>query len=622
MKNINILVLFVLIVINSNVAQNINWIEITSEYDFPAGLKLFHGTIPGNDNFEAWYYEVDLTVEEIAIRPYLTSGTQQVDDFSDEVGAYGAINGGFFAGTSSVSSVIYPDEVLARNLISVNRNDKTYPVIRPVFAMNQDRTLSAEWVYHHSYNFDDIYIYERPLSYTCDDPDPLPVPSAEEGTQYENIAYGIGGGPMLIKNGEIDITYCEEVWWGSGVYLTDFRPRSAVGYTEENKAIFFVTNSMKIEEMAEELASIGCYEAMNLDGGGSSAMAAGSESIYDQGRAVPSILAIVHTDSLYLPQTPEFEKIIDTSDEEVSSQGSWFETANDGFWETPSLLHPLGSDDDFYEFPLHLPQPGEYEIYGWWVSHSNRASDTPFIIEHAEGVTEERVDQSINGSRWAHIGTYRFNGDASEKVTITADATTNDYVVADAIRVVSYDDFSSLNQIAGIEDVEDIYVETGTSLEDALAMLSDQTTITNEAGISYTVDLNWSSDDYNGSEPGVYNATGIFDLPEEVEQTDPPTPLEVTALITVQDNETNVVEQSGLQVKIYPNPGDGIFTLDGDLSRESQIQIMGLDGRVINKTVLSGNGNHTLKLDNLSPGIYLMKISNEKGSLIKKIVIE
>lgn len=622
MKSIFLFILLVITSISGNVAQTINWNDITSEYDLPEGLRFFHGEISGNDNFEAWYYEVDLSVEEIAIRPYLISGTQQVHDFSADVGAYGAINGGFFSSTSSVSSVIYPNEVPARNLISVNRNGKTYPVIRPIFAMNQDRTLSAEWVYHHSYNFEDIYKYEQPLSYTCDDPDPLPVPSLEDGTQYEDIAYGIGGGPMLIKDGEIEITYCEEIFWGSGVFLTDYRPRTAVGYTQDNKAILFVTNSMKIGEMAEELAAIGCYEAMNLDGGGSSAMAAGSESIYDQGRAVPSILGIVHADSLYLPQTPEYEKIIDTSDEGVSSQGSWFETANDGFWETPSLLHPLGTDDDFYEFPLHLPQPGEYEIYGWWVSHPNRASDTPFIIEHAEGVTEEKVDQSTGGSMWTLIGTYQFNGDNSEKVTITAAANTNSYVVADAIRVVSYDDFSSLNQIAGIEDVEDISVELGTSMEDALAMLSDQTTITSAAGTRYTVDLNWSSDDYNANVPGVYNAMGVFDLPEGVEQSDPPTPLEVAALITVEDDGTDVVERSDLQVNIYPNPGNGMFTLEGDMGIESQIEIIGTDGRINVKTTLSGKGNHPLHLKDLSPGVYMMKISNANTILVKKIVIE
>jgi hypothetical protein len=61
-----------------------------------------------------------------------------------EVGAYAAINGGFFSGSSSVSSIVYPGEVRARNLISVTRTvggvTQTYPVIRPIFALNTDRS--------------------------------------------------------------------------------------------------------------------------------------------------------------------------------------------------------------------------------------------------------------------------------------------------------------------------------------------------------------------------------------------------------------------------------------------------------------------------------------------------
>ena len=77
-------------------AQNINWEDVSSNYEFPAGLKLFEGSIDGNPGFSGWYFEVDMNQPDIAIRPYLISGTEQVDDFSGQVGAYGAINGGFF----------------------------------------------------------------------------------------------------------------------------------------------------------------------------------------------------------------------------------------------------------------------------------------------------------------------------------------------------------------------------------------------------------------------------------------------------------------------------------------------------------------------------------------------
>ena len=606
-------------------AQTIDWEDVSSDYEFPDGLKLFHGTIEGNPGFFAWYFEVDMNQPDIAIRPYLISGTEQVHNFSGQVGAYGAINGGFFAGGgASVSSVVYPGQVLARNLISVNRTvggvTRTYPVIRPIFAMNNDRSLAAEWVYHHSYNFDDIYIYDEPLQYECNDPNPLPVPVKADGFQYEDIAYGLGGGPMLIKDGEIAFTYCEGIWWGSGVDLNVNRPRTAVGYTQDNKVIMLVTNSLKIEDLPQLMLDLGCYEAINLDGGGSTAMAVGNTSIYDQNRAVPSILAVVHTDSLNIPAVPTYEHFIDTGDEGVTSQGSWFATANEGYFGSPSMLHALASHDEYYEFPLNIPKAGEYEIYGWWTSHSNRAADTPYFITHADGVTEVAVDQSIAGSMWSLIGTFQFNGTANESVRITAGATTNEFVVADAIRVVSYDPDFEVNSISNIDPVDNILVPLGTSKEDALAMLSTHTTITDSFNQDYEVELDWSSDDYDGDTPGDYTATGIFELPEGVEQTSPPTPLEVNATITVEEG-TNIYDSHSHFINVYPNPNDGRFVIEGKLQDVHTVNLFSMDGRLILEREIQGLFNVEINLEGHSRGIYILRLSGNQYNRVHRIVI-
>ena len=606
-------------------AQNINWEDVSSSYEFPAGLKLFEGSVDGNPGFSGWYFEVDMNQPDIAIRPYLISGTEQVDDFSGQAGAYGAINGGFFTtGGASVSSVVYPGQVLARNLISVNRTvegvTQTYPVIRPVFALNNDRSLAAEWVYHHTYNFEDIFIYDEPLQYECDDPDPLPVPIKADGYQYEDIAYGLGGGPMLIKDGEIAFTYCEGIWWGSGVALDVNRPRTAVGYTQDNKVIMLVVNSLKIEDLPALMLELGCYEAINLDGGGSTAMAVGNISIYDQNRAVPSILAVVHTDSLNIPAIPTYENFIDTGDEGVTSQGNWSTTSNDGYFGSPSMLHELASHDEYYEFPLNMPFAGEYEIYGWWTSHENRAADTPHFITHADGVTEIAVNQSIAGSMWNLIGTFQFNATPDENVRITAGATTNQYVVADAIRVVSYDPQFAVNNITHIDPVDDIAVPQGTSIEDALSLLSKHTTITDSFNQQYEVELEWSSEDYDGDTPGNYNALGIFELPEGVEQTDPPTPLEVNASITVEEG-TNTVEMPEPFVNLYPNPNDGRFILEGDVDGIHQVRIFSLDGRLISEQDVQGLFNVEINLQSHTRGIYMLRMSGNQYNRVHRIVI-
>jgi len=57
-----------------------------------------------------------------------------------------------------------------------------------------------------------------------------------------------------------------------------------------------------------------------------------------------------------------------------------------------------------------------------------------------------RVDQTKNNGAWVRVGTYTFSGDSTDQVVISNAATTGQYVVADAVRILSYD-----AAIAGVE---------------------------------------------------------------------------------------------------------------------------------------------------------------------------
>ncbi len=419
--------------------QPIAWQELTASYNLPQGLRLFRASSAANPGWLAWYYEVDMNHPDIAVRPYRRNAPAQVNAFAQEVSAYAAINGGFFSGSTSVSSVIYPQEVPAVNIQSVTRNGVAYPVIRPILAIHPDFSMSTEWVYHHSFNREDIYRYAQPLPYSCNDPFPRPAPLPAQGTPFDSIAFGLGGGPQLIKQGVIDISYCEEIFWGSGVLLTDIRPRTAVGYTLDRKAILFATNNMRMDDMAELLLDLGCYEAINLDGGGSTAISAAGQSIFTQNRAVPSILAVVPRQAFYGSNQPVFEQIIDTGDSTAVCIGNWFPTANTGSWTSPSLLHALATEAQYCRFPLQLPAPATYQVFAWWTSHPNRATNTPFTVQHANGTSTVVKNQTLNGANWNLIGSFEFTGNTDEEVRVSAAATTNQFVVADAIKIVSYD---------------------------------------------------------------------------------------------------------------------------------------------------------------------------------------
>ncbi len=448
-----------LILTKISFSQSIIWTEITSNYSLPSGVKIFQGdrTSP---KLKIFYIEADMNNPNLVIHPYISSVNTNVRDFVTSVGAYAGVNGGFFGGTTSFSAVVYPNEVKAQNVATVTRFSQSYPVIRSFFGMKTNRTFSVDWIYHFGSNVNNIYKFSSPLPYTNNQQTPLPTPQQSAGTVYQNLLVGIGGAPTLVKNGQVNVTYDQEIMWGSGVGYDNRDPRTAVGYTADNRVIMIVADGRQVNsegvglpELAQIMINLGCVEAMNLDGGGSSQMAVRNQFVSNPSelRAVPTILTVTHKDSMKLPPMIYFEKIIDTGDPECSLVGpGWFASANPGFWgSTPAQLNPVGNGSSYAEFRPRIFTEAIYEVYGWWVSSSNRCQDTPFIIKHKNGTDTVRVNQVQNGSMWKLIGSYTFSNDTSQKIIISnagTPGTSATYVVADAIRLISYNPATSFNE--------------------------------------------------------------------------------------------------------------------------------------------------------------------------------
>ncbi|MGE5621017.1 MAG: phosphodiester glycosidase family protein [archaeon] len=435
-------------------AQTITWKEVTSSYSSIPGVKVYSGSKGSVPSFYAYYIDVDMNNPNVAIRPYLTSSPSAMPEFLKKTGAYAAINGGFFGGTSAYSAVVYPNEVKAQNVATVTRTGGAFPLIRSFFGIKSDRSMAVDWIYHFGPLVSDIYKFTAPLPYIYNDPTPESAPSKTGGSQYLNLLAGIGGGPTLVKNGAEKLTYNEEVMWGSGVDLSAEQYRTAVGYTPDKHAILFCSSPLPLSELPSIFISLGCTEAMNLDGGGSTQMSIGSQNLISSTRALPAILAIVNPDSMGLPKTPVFQKVIDTGDKDAQLLGGWFASANAGYYgSTPSMLCGTGDGSATCTFRLNPPAPAEYEVYGWWVASSNRAKDAPFIIKHKNGTDTVYADQTANGSAWTLIGKYTFKGDSTDQVIITNGAKTGSYIVADAIRILSYNPITSVNEEAASEKI-------------------------------------------------------------------------------------------------------------------------------------------------------------------------
>ncbi|NLJ86315.1 MAG: phosphodiester glycosidase family protein [Firmicutes bacterium] len=94
----------------------------------------------------------------------------------------------------------------------------------------------------------------------------------------QGVVHAVGGGPRLLRQGQVDITAEQERFQAD---ITQGRaPRTALGVTERGELLLVTVNGrqnnisigMTLAEAAELMRELGAIEAMNLDGGGSSTM--------------------------------------------------------------------------------------------------------------------------------------------------------------------------------------------------------------------------------------------------------------------------------------------------------------------------------------------------------------
>ena len=99
--------------------------------------------------------------------------------------------------------------------------------------------------------------------------------SLRTSPDWENVNHIISGGPYLVKNGEIFVDMTEEKLASIG----GRNPRTAIGFTADNHLIMVTADGregasvgLTLNELAALMKQLGCINAMNLDGGGSTVM--------------------------------------------------------------------------------------------------------------------------------------------------------------------------------------------------------------------------------------------------------------------------------------------------------------------------------------------------------------
>ncbi len=224
----------------------------------------------------------------------LAKGKQKPTEFfssfsNEEEVACLATNAGYFAGYTSVSMCIHKDRVKQRAWASFNwPNDENaqrtiYPV-RSAIGQDKDGSFAIHWAYCTDIPMAEHTAFPSALgnnekTQTFLDAAPTAdVEGAFTWAPYE----AVGGGPRLVQNGK---NVAVENYWAecldaggtSGLSRVN---RTAAGITPDGKLILIVADGRgqrgsagyTLSELADKFISLGCSDALNLDGGGSSCM--------------------------------------------------------------------------------------------------------------------------------------------------------------------------------------------------------------------------------------------------------------------------------------------------------------------------------------------------------------
>ena len=217
-----------------------------------------------------------------------------------------------FATNQNLNAVVKNGKILSYNQqTQEGRGKDTLTYIHSflgAIGITKKRKIDIAWTYTDS-SKRNIYASQYPVDFFKDSIEDINVKYVNEKIPQPakfsrwNVKTAIGGGPVLIQNNEIKISNNEERKF-AGKAVNNPEPRTAIGYTKDNKLVILVTEGrsdsaagLSLIQLARILKDIGCVEALNLDGGGSTCMLInGKQSNTPSGkgiqRPVPSVFLI------------------------------------------------------------------------------------------------------------------------------------------------------------------------------------------------------------------------------------------------------------------------------------------------------------------------------------------
>lgn len=291
------------------------WREL--DYGLPPSVQIFEGVAQGPEGepFRAWFAAIDYADRNLKAYPLLAStpGGRELPSLqARQAKALIAVNGGYFDvvqhPAKTYSLIVQNGKVLRENLNEITRGGRRYFTARSAFGITKDRRFEIGWAFHDGGL---LWRLPHPVSELLRAGKRKPELSNGKYSarrEWKQLESAIGGGPRLIQEGKVFIPFEDEVFFNSGFPWEENYARTAIGWRDDNRLILFVVDGARanhsvgltLTQLAEVLLELGCAEAMNLDGGGSSAFVVNGVLLNrpsdGRERATTSSFAVVRTE--------------------------------------------------------------------------------------------------------------------------------------------------------------------------------------------------------------------------------------------------------------------------------------------------------------------------------------
>jgi Phosphodiester glycosidase len=266
-----------------------HWRKVDSSFgELPAGMHVYFSSdsLDGSP-FLAYYASVKLKEKQLAFSVQTSGGVAYTPSqffLQQEHAPWLIVNGPFFDFENNhlLSLLIRNGRIIAQNVRALKGSQEDsflyyYPT-RSAIGIDKKRRADVAWVFSDSLRHRPYAFQIAPVIARGRDSLPTILDLGVVNWAWWEMRTAIGGGPTLVHDGKIWITNKEEQMFPDAEL--EKTPRTAMGYTQDNRLIILViqgrspgiSDGASLVQEARIMKALACYEALNLDGGGSSCM--------------------------------------------------------------------------------------------------------------------------------------------------------------------------------------------------------------------------------------------------------------------------------------------------------------------------------------------------------------